>query len=117
MAQRGRIRTVHLGRDYLHAIDIHRARCEIGAGTAGEPILQRADFAFHLTHAFERFADFVTHVFARGAHESTDLFQYLVALFDVLECRLARQSFDAPHAGCDAAFAHDLEKADVASAL
>ena len=56
------------------------------------------------------------HVIARAAHETRDFLHELIGVLDVFERAFGRDGFDAPHARGHAAFAHDLEHADVARA-
>ena len=56
------------------------------------------------------------HVLARAAHQAGDFLHELIGVLDVVERALGGDRLDAAHAGGDAAFAQDLEEADVPGA-
>ena len=89
---------------------------KIRALPARELVLEIAIFLFELADAFERVRHLGLHVVARAAHQARDFFHELVGVLDVLERTFGGDGLDAPHARGHAAFAHDLEDADVAGA-
>ena len=102
--------------DQFHARDVVRAGREIRALPARELVLELAVFLLELADALERVGHFRPHVFARAAHETRDFLHELIGVLDVVERAFGRDGLDAPHARGHAAFAQDLEDADVARA-
>ena len=83
--------------------------------SGGELVLERA-LPARVAHASRRGAQLLADIVARAAHERGEFAQQVIIRFDLQHGGCARDRLDAAHAGGDAAFAHDLEEADIAGA-
>src|SRR5690606_28836706 len=110
------VQAIDAGGEHLDAADLASGGRQVVAGRAGRLGLELLQLLLQLTVALQQAAELVEQVVAAAAHQLCGFAQLLLGGVHPGQRRSTGDRLDAAHAGGHAAFADDLEQADVTGA-
>src|SRR5690606_20590284 len=111
------IQAVETRCQHLCALHVDRRACQVTTGRAGSLGLELLQLLFQLTVTLKHTSQLFQHVVAAALDQLRGFLELLFGGIQVGQREFAGNRFDAAHTGGYAAFAGDLEQADVTGAL